>query len=250
MTVWALADLHLSFGVPGKEMHVFGEKWRDHPLKIKKFWEESVDDEDLVLIAGDISWGKHLEEAIPDLEWIDSLPGTKVMIRGNHDYWWSAISKLRKVIPSSIHCIQNDVFNWKDVSVAGARLWDNSEFNFDGYVVMSEAACVKPLTEKDLDPLRAEKIFSRELQRLETSLKKLNPKAKHRLVMTHYPPVNATLCDSRVSALLEKYRVDVCVFGHVHNMKHDLGTIFGEKNGVRYVMTAADYLDFMPVKIL
>lgn len=250
MAVWAIADLHLSFGVPDKEMHVFGENWRNHPDKIKNHWESCITKDDLVLIAGDISWGKYLGEALPDLNWIDKLPGTKVMIRGNHDYWWEAISKVRSMLPPSIHCIQNDVFNWNDVSVGGARLWDTSEFGFDDYVIMTDAKCVKPLTEKDLDPARAEKIYARELMRLETSLKKLHPRAAKRLVMTHYPPVNIALDDSRASALLEKYRVDICVFGHIHNMKHDKGPIFGEKKGLLYVFTAADYLDFMPVRIL
>lgn len=251
MAVWALADLHLSFGVPNKEMDVFGEVWVNHPKKIEANWRAVVGDDDLVLIAGDISWAKHLEESFPDLEWIDSLPGTKVMIRGNHDYWWSAISKVRRILPPSIHVIQNDSFSWhEEVTVGGARLWDNYEFNFDGVVKEIDVDCIKPLTETDLDPKRAEKIFNRELQRLEKSLRSLNPRAKNRIVMTHYPPVGPQLEDTRVSKMLEHYRVDICVFGHVHSLRHGVGPLFGEKNGVRYHMTAGDYLDFHPLKLI
>ena len=128
MTIWALADLHLSFGVPDKEMDVFGPKWKNHPEKIRANWEKLVKPDDLVLLPGDISWGMHPEEALPDLNWIDSLPGTKVMIRGNHDYWWTSISKVEKVLPKSIHVIQNNIYRWKDVIICGARLWDTEEY--------------------------------------------------------------------------------------------------------------------------
>ncbi|MEC7840160.1 MAG: metallophosphoesterase [Chlamydiota bacterium] len=249
MAVWAIADLHLSFGVPNKEMHVFGENWRDHPAKIRKHWEELISDDDLVLIAGDISWAKHLEEALPDLEYIHSLPGTKVMIRGNHDYWWSAISKVRKRLPADIHVLQNDSFTWNNIAIGGARLWDTSEFNFDGCVEIVEADCVIPLTETDRDEKRAERLYVRELMRLESSLKTLDTKADKRIVMTHYPPVGPNLEGSRASKILENYQIDFCVFGHVHSMKHSCDPLFGEKNGVTYVMTAADYLDFSPIKI-
>lgn len=249
MAVWAIADLHLSFGVPNKEMHVFGEKWRDHPQKIETHWREKIKEDDLVLIAGDISWGMTLAEALPDLEWIGRLPGTKVMIRGNHDYWWSAISRLRAALPPSMYAIQHDAILWKDIAVGGARMWDSSEYNFNGYVEMVKSDRVRPLTEEDLDPKRAETIFLRDFQRLETSLKQLSPKASKRIVMTHYPPVGVNLEDSRISKLLEKYHVDVCVFGHVHNMKHSKDPLFGEKNGVRYILTAADYINFDPLLI-
>lgn len=248
--VWAIADLHLSFGVPGKEMHIFGENWRDHPEKIKEHWESKISHDDLVLIPGDISWAKHLEDAVPDLEWIHARPGTKVMIKGNHDFWMGSISQVKKVLPPSIHIIHNNSFTWNDVTVGGARLWDTDEFGFDGCINFQKNAAVKPLTEKDLDPGQREKIFQRELQRLEESLKTFDPKAKTRIVMTHYPPVSADLKPSRASAILERFKVDVCVFGHIHNVRRDVSPLFGEKDGVRYICTAADHIDFDPVKIL
>lgn len=99
MAVWAIADLHLSFGIPDKSMDVFGPQWTDHAEHVKKHWLESISAEDLVLIPGDISWAMTPEQAKADLEWIHELPGTKVLLRGNHDYWWTSVSKVQKVLP-------------------------------------------------------------------------------------------------------------------------------------------------------
>lgn len=254
MSIWALADLHLSFSTPGKEMDVFGEKWVDHSQKIEEAWRSHVQEEDLVLLPGDISWAMRLEEALIDLEWIHQLPGTKVVLRGNHDYWWSSLSKMRKQFPSSIHPIHNSTFEWNDVSITGSRLWDNPAFSFGHIIEMRPnpiSAEPGPPPEADVEEWRAnqERIFRRELVRLENSLKQLNPQASLKIALTHYPPVSTELEDSEVSALLEKYGVDVCVFGHLHNVAHP-GSLFGTKNGVRYIFTACDYVNFQPVKIL
>lgn len=249
MAVWAIADLHLSFGVEDKKMDVFGENWRDHDQKIKENWLRLVKDEDLVLLPGDISWAINLEQALPDLEWIHALPGTKVMIRGNHDYWWSSLSKVEKILPSSIHVIQNNSYNWNSISIGGARLWDTHEYEFGQYIHSVPNSRVRKLTEKERDPARGEELFVRELQRLENSLKLLDQNAEKRIVMTHYPPIGMGMFSSRASALLEKYRVDVCVFGHLHNFIKGETPPFGTKEGVRYILTAADYLDFIPTRV-
>ncbi len=130
MAVWALADLHLSHGVEGKEMDRFGTQWRRHHDTIERFWKEAVAADDLVLVAGDVSWAMRLEDAIPDLDWLGVLPGVKVLVRGNHDYWWASARKVRLVLPPSVHIISNDVFVYGDVAVAGARLWDSDEYSF------------------------------------------------------------------------------------------------------------------------
>lgn len=248
-SVWAIADLHLSFGIKNKQMDVFGEEWTNWTKKIADSWKASVSEDDLVLIPGDISWAMHLEDAVPDLEWIDELPGTKVIIRGNHDYWWSSKSKVAKIVPPSVHFIQNDTFDWNDISIAGARLWDTPEFNFMDYTIIKENKQAKALTDFDADAEQKEKIFLRELGRLELSLQKLNPNAKHRIAMTHYPPIGADLQDTRASKLLEKYKIDICVFGHLHSLKPQ-SLPFGEKDGIQYHLTSCDYLDFNPLKIL
>ena len=127
MTIWVLADVHLAFGNPKKSMEVFGPAWKDYPKRIKEAWERLVGPDDLVLIPGDISWAMKLEDALVDLDWIDRLPGHKLIIRGNHDYWWPSASKLRAVLPPTIHFIQNDAFEWNDITFGGARLWDTHE---------------------------------------------------------------------------------------------------------------------------
>lgn len=247
-SIWAIGDLHLSFGTPDKEMDIFGESWVGWTQKIEKNWRENIQENDLVLIPGDISWAMHLEEAVADLQWIDKLPGTKVMIRGNHDYWWSSASKIKKVLPPSIHIISNDAYNWHDVSICGVRLWDTLEYNFKEFIEVKENKKERPLTEVDNDKEKANTIFERELGRLEMSLKCLNQEAKLKIAMIHYPPISADLKDSVTSKLLEKYGVQICVFGHLHNIKP--GTkMFGEKNGIKYFLTSCDYLDFHPLKV-
>jgi predicted phosphohydrolase len=247
MSIWAIADLHLAFGVPNKEMSVFGPEWENYTNKIEKYWRESISNEDLILIPGDISWAMHPEEAKIDLEWIGSLPGTKVLLKGNHDYWWSSLSKIKPILPPSCLIIQNNSFNWKNVAIGGSRLWDTSEFNFAPYINYKENPRTKKLIEID-DSEEKQKIFQRELGRLETSLKSMNAKADIKIAMTHYPPIGADLKDSQATALLEKYGIQICVFGHLHNLKQDL-SLFGTHHGIHYYLTACDYLNFKPLLI-
>lgn len=249
MAIWAIADLHLSFGVPNKQMSVFGPQWDGYTEKIEKAWCASISPDDLILIPGDISWAMHLEEARPDLEWIDRLPGMKVMIKGNHDYWWTSLSKLKSILPSSCHLIQNNSLTWHDISIAGSRLWDIPHLSFNSVIDFKEHSCVKALTENDESP-DSQKIYQRELGRLEASLKSMNPLAKTRIAMTHYPPIGPNLQETEASRLLEKYQVDICVFGHLHNVKPGI-QLFGTLHGIRYYLTACDYLeDFKPIRIL
>jgi len=248
-SVWAIADLHLSFGLKDKSMDIFGDEWVDWTGKMHSSWSQNISADDLVLLPGDISWAMNPEDVIPDLEWIDQLPGTKVMIRGNHDYWWGSKSKVEKLLPPSIHIIQNNAFNFNGVSVAGVRLWDTPEYNFDEYIILKENKKANALSMHPADPEHDEKIFMRDLSRLELSLKELDKKASHRIAMTHYPPIGADLGDSRASQLLEKYEIDICVFGHLHSLKPN-SLPFGEKNGIHYHLTSCDYLNFKPLKVL
>lgn len=249
MSIWAIADLHLSFGVPDKKMDVFGENWKDHAEAIRQNWLKLISPDDLVLIPGDISWAMRTEDAVPDLEWIHQLPGTKVILRGNHDYWWVSLSKVEKILPPSVHLIQNNSFRWKGVSIAGARLWDTPEYSFGQYIDYVPNSRCKKLMEEDENPAEAEKIFQRELGRLEMSLKTLPVEPSLRIAMTHYPPIGGDLQPSRTSALLEKYQVKLCVFGHLHNVKQKI-PLFGTKNGIEYKLAACDYLNFSPLLLV
>lgn len=246
MKIWVLADLHLAHSVPSKNMAFFGPVWEGYMDKIAASWKELVKPEDLVLLPGDITWAMKLEEAKIDLAWIDSLPGTKVLIRGNHDYWWSSAKKMSEMFPPSVHFIHNNAYHFNDVAIGGSRLWDTPEYNFNGYVHFQENPKERARVEtQDNDAI----IFERELERLKLSLKQMNPSARLKIVMTHYPPISADLKPSRVSAILEEFGAEICVFGHLHNLKKDK-PMFGSVRGVKYLLTAADYLDFRPLRII
>lgn len=250
MRIWAIGDLHLSFGVANKSMDIFGPNWEAHAEKIASNWRSTIHADDLVLVPGDLSWALKLEEAVPDLKWVDALPGTKVMIKGNHDYWWGSLGKIAPVLPPSIHLIQNNVFNWKGVTIGGARLWDTPEYSFNKFVEFRENPKAKV---KDAEELVQEefsqKIFDRELERLKMSLGKLDPNAKVRIAITHYPPIGADLKPSRAAQILEQHQIQICVFGHLHNLKANQ-PLFGEARGVRYVLSSCDYIHFQPIAIL
>jgi hypothetical protein len=245
MDIWALADLHLSHGVPSKTMEIYGDHWKGYHDAIEANWRACVGDEDLVLIAGDISWAMHMPEALIDLEWIEALPGQKVIIRGNHDYWWSSISKVRSHLPPSLRAIQNDAVVIDGIAICGSRLWDNPALRFSAAI---------PLEERPHDPFdekaqaECKRIWDREIHRLEMSLKALPENAERRICMTHYPPSNFELSSTAATDLLEKYKIDTCIFGHLHAL--DPGEPFiGEKGGVRYYLTASDYVSFRPIKL-
>ncbi|MCB1118789.1 MAG: metallophosphoesterase [Chlamydiia bacterium] len=242
MAIWVIGDLHLAVAVPDKDMAVFGPAWEGYMERMAAAWKGCVGEKDLVLLPGDISWAMRPEEARVDLEWIERLPGTKVMIRGNHDYWWSSLSKVKKVLPPSLHVVQNDAFQWEDGAIAGARLWDTDEYRFDALIERRENPRERRSEEAED---KSELIFQRELNRLELSLQALDPKAKWKIAMTHYPPIGLDLAPSRASQLLEKYGVDTCVFGHLHNVPPGKAP-FGTARGVTYHLTSADYLEFRP----
>lgn len=248
MSVFAIGDLHLAFSVPDKSMEFFGPLWANYTKRLEEAWKSAIGKDDLVLIPGDISWAKTLSEAEVDLAWIGALPGTKVLLKGNHDYWWSSLAQVAKILPPSMHLLQNNAFNWGDISVGGARLWDSDEYTYESWIEYIENPRAKKMQEQE-GPEEREKIFLRELGRLEMSLKQLNSKAKRKMAMTHYPPIGPAGTSSRASRLLEKYGVEICVFGHLHSVRKS-SPLMRELNGVRYFLTAADYLEFKPLKIL
>lgn len=249
MQIFAISDLHLTFSNPEKTMEDFGDIWKDYQKKIESNWKKTVSNDDLVLVPGDISWAIKLKDALIDLEWLHNLPGKKVIIRGNHDYWWPSFTKLKEAIPPSIYFIQNNALLFDDIAIAGARLWDTKEYNFDEYINFVYNPKQKNDVQKDIQEDLREKIFLREIERLKLSLEKLDKKAKTKIVMTHYPPISADLKDSKVSKLLEKHGIDICIFGHLHNLKRER-KMFGQKNNVKYILTSADYINFNPIKIL
>ena len=229
MKIYALSDTHLSFAQP-KPMDMFGPGWEGHWEKISAFWRERVSREDAVLIAGDISWAMSLQDALADLRAIGELPGKKVLIRGNHDYWWGSISRVREAAPPDMYFLQNDALKLGGAVICGSRGWLNP--NADGF------------TPED------RKIYDRELIRLVMSLaagRKLICGGESLIVMLHYPPLYPDKRPTAVSALLEKYGADRVVFGHVHSARSGWEPF--ELNGVQYILTAGDYINFKPVLI-
>ncbi len=251
MKIWAIADLHLSFGVPNKKMDVFGERWANHSERIEAHWREVVSEEDLVLIAGDISWALHLEDAAVDLKWIANLPGTKVISKGNHDLWWKSMSKLQTILPPRIHLIYNNSFSYQGVTIGGTRLWDHLDNDFGKYIEYRKApenVNVHIKTHTKEDELHDTKIYKGELERLKMSLTCLDPSAHTRIAMIHYPPIGSIIRDTEVTKILEQYKINFCVYGHLHNLKRD-APVNCIHNGITYICTSCDFLDFHPYLI-
>lgn len=242
-TLWALADLHLCLSTPSKTMEVFGPEWKGYIAAMEQQWKACVSDEDLILLPGDISWAMKLERMEEDLAWIEELPGTKVLIRGNHDYWWSSLSKMQKFFPPSIHVLHQSVYNWRGISIAGARLWDTPEVTFDG----TSDYIPPPQSKEEL--AEEKRIFDREVERLKRSLEQLDPHAQKRVVMTHYPPIDPKGTPTVVSKLFQHYRIDYAVFGHLHKLKPGLSLYDQIFEGTHYALVASDYLRFKPFKI-
>ena len=230
MKIFAISDLHLSINNP-KPMDIFGQVWENYVEKIFDDWKARVSDEDIVLLAGDFSWAMKLEDTKEDFKLISSLPGKKIIIRGNHDYWWKSISGVRSFLPENIFAIQNDALKFKNIIICGTR----------GWTVPEEDA---KQTDED------KKIFNREVLRLELTLQKaenLREKGDKVICMIHYPPTNFKKQESEFSKLLEKYKVDVVVYGHLHGYKKS--NLVYKKNEIDYYLTSCDMVENKLVEI-
>ena len=203
-------------------MDIFGPHWENHFEKICEDWRARVTDEDIVLLPGDFSWAMNLEEAADDLSAVGALPGTKLLLRGNHDYWWSAIGRVRRSLPERMYALQND-----DIALGG-------------YVFAGSRGWTIPADDPDENDV---KIYARERIRLDMSLSEA--KRKHPdlplIAMMHYPPLTQTLAG--FSDILEKYGVGDCVYGHLHGAGL-YGAVRGEVRGVRYHQVSCDGLGF------
>lgn len=227
MHIYAIGDLHLSFS-SDKPMDIFGPQWADHAERLKRAWSETVTADDLVLIPGDISWAMQLSAALPDLSFIGALPGQKLLLRGNHDYWWSSVSQVRAALPDGMHALQNDAFIFSDYAIGGTRGWICPGAN--GFTAADE------------------KVFSRELQRLTLSLAAM-PVGKTRIVMLHFPPFLERGLDTPFTELLARSGVSHVVYAHLHGAAHRLA-FEGCRDGVTYSFVAGDALKFIPKQIV
>ncbi|MBN1775115.1 MAG: metallophosphoesterase [Clostridiales bacterium] len=234
MAIWAISDLHLSLG-SNKPMDVFGSQWVDSEQRIRDNWLRSVEESDTVLIPGDISWAMTLEEALPDLLFLEKLPGRKILSKGNHDYWWGTNGKVERFLEDngirSISLLKNNAFPIGSDVVCGTRGWVLPE-----YPEFSAA-----------DRL----IFEREAGRLERSLQAgtaLLPEGGRLIVVLHFPPLPGIDGSSAFSLLCEKYGASLCLYGHLHGRGHEKA-VEGVLRGVDYRLISGDYIAFKPIRL-
>lgn len=226
MVVWAISDLHLP--AHQKPMDVFGPHWQNHFERIREDWLARVSGEDAVLLPGDLSWAMHLEEALEDLSRIGELPGRKILLRGNHDYWWSSIGRVRRALPEGCYAIQNDSLTMDGLLFAGSRGWQ-----------------IPAEPEGDSDDAR---IYRRERQRLEMSLAHARARSADAplIVLMHYPP--RTEAVEGFSDILGRYGASQVVYGHLHGAGL-AGALRGEVDGIRYHQVSCDGLGFRLARI-
>lgn len=230
MAIYTISDLHLSLGID-KPMDIFGDNWKNHEEKVEKNWKEKVKEEDLVLLPGDFSWAMYIKDALADFMYLDSLPGTKLLLKGNHDYWWETLLKNRKFIQENgfknIDFIYNNSYLWENKIIAGTRGWSEQEET-------------------------PEKIIRRENMRLDLSLKSGIEKYgadKEIIVCMHYPPFN-TYEENSLNFLktMKKYNVKTCIYGHIHGDAQK-EAIQGNIDGIKFIIASSDYTNFDLIKI-
>jgi len=223
MKVFAISDLHLSINNP-KPMDIFGEVWDGYLEKIIEDWKNKVADDDLVLLCGDFSWAMKLEDTEKDFEFLKDLPGKKIIIRGNHDYWWKSISAVRDFLPENFYAIQNDAMKFGNIVICGTRGWAVAERN-------------QTLSEED------DRIYKREVIRLDMTLanaERLKEEGDIMICMMHYPPFNFFHDDSEMTDLIKKYNTDIVVYGHLHSIKNP--SMLVKKDDIPYYLSSCDEL--------
>lgn len=229
MNIYAIADLHLSLSAD-KPMDIYGGQWINHMDRIKNNWNALVNEDDIVIVAGDISWALKREEAKTDLDWLSALPGKKILIKGNHDLWWNSVTKLNQMY-ENMFFLQNTSYIAGNTAICGSRGW---------------------ICPGDIDfTANDEKIYRRELGRLRLSLDAAaNTGCSHIIAAIHFPPANEKMDDSGFTGLFEEYGVEMVVYGHLHGADAHQKGIQGVRNGVKYRLVACDYLSCCPLQII
>lgn len=229
MALYTLADLHLATGVQ-KPMDIFGGRWQGYTEKIIKNWNALITPEDTVVLGGDISWGISLAEAKGDFALLESLPGRKLILKGNHDLWWETAAKMHRFLEEngfhSIDFLHNNCFFYGKTALCGTRGW--------------------PFEEDFSDP-HNEKIFRRELLRLEASLKLGAAQQPDEIIcFLHYPPLYANFRCGPMIELMQKYGVSRCIYGHLHS-ESLRWAVEGTRDGIEWRLVSGDHVDFTPV---
>ena len=228
MALYAIGDLHLCLGAP-KPMDIFGGNWTGYMDKLKDGLSR-ISEDDTTVLLGDLSWALSLVESAADFAWINEIPGRKIILKGNHDYWWSTAAKFSKFCEANgfenLNLLNNNFYEYEDWAICGTRGW---------------------FFEEERSGAHDEKVFKRELCRLESSLKAAGEKRK--MVFLHYPPRYKGYECREILELLEKYEVRRCFYGHLHGGSHKLA-MEGLWDGVEYRLVSADYLNFRPYTVI
>lgn len=234
MSIYTIGDLHLSFS-QNKPMNIFGDNWNGHTDKIRKNWMEKVNKEDFVVLPGDFSWAMYLKDTYKDFEYLEKLPGNKILLKGNHDYWWSGLSKMNEYLKennfNNINFLYNNSYLVEDTIIAGTRGWN--------------------LTDSEDN----EKMLNRECIRLKLSLEDgINKFGRNKeiIVFMHYPPISKAGISNgytkKYISIMKEYGVKKCYYGHLHGTSHS-EAIEGNVDGIEFYLVSSDYLDFDLVKV-
>ena len=228
MSLYAIADLHLSLSV-SKPMDIFGG-WDNYVERLTENWQNTVKEDDVVVIPGDVSWAMNFEEAKADFDYINKLNGSKIILKGNHDYWWNTMSKMNRFLDengfSTIKILNNNHFSYGEYGICGTRGWINE-------------------TEIPADA----KVLAREAQRLEMSVKSAVDDGKIPIVFLHYPPIYANDYNYDIIDVLFKYNIKQCYYGHLHGKAHRFA-VCGEYDGIIYQLIASDFIQFCPKLVM
>ncbi len=228
MALYAIADLHLPLGID-KPMDVFGASWENYVERLADNWQRKIKENDIVVMPGDFSWATYLEQSYKDFEFLNKLNGKKILLKGNHDYWWTTMNKLGEFIKDNgfdtISFMQNNSFRYEDIALCGTRGW------------------IYPAWDNFKDDDR--KIFDREVLRLELSLKTAAD-CREIYVFTHYPPMSLQHESNEFVEMMKQYPVTKCIYGHLHSASHR-NAVEGTVNGIEYRLVSSDYLKFDPV---
>jgi len=260
VAVFALSDPHLALSTPGKSMDRFGPHWVDHPRRMAEAWDACVRPEDIVAVPGDISWARDLEGARADLDWLHARPGTKVLVKGNHEHWWPAsMAKLRAALPPSCVALSGDALRVGDVVVCGTRLWDVPCVSWHDLVVWQGEPISAEVSEADA--AAALRVYERERARLDRALAAAAALGSSalRLALLHYPPVGPArpgpggqlaLPRNELTARFTAAGIGQVIFGHLHALdRARAAEVGGLLDGVRYHLASVDWIDFAPVRI-
>ena len=231
MAIFIIGDLHLSFGVD-KPMNVFGGNWKNHTEKLKEDWLKKVSQEDTVILAGDFSWATYLKDTYKDFEYIKELPGKKILLKGNHDYWWTTVTSMRNYLKENnlenIDFLYNNSYQVENKIIVGTRGWALN------------------------DTENSEKMINREVSRLELSIKDAIGKYgedKEIICIIHYPPITKTNTKNKFTELMNKYNIKRCYYAHLHGNSHK-EAVEGIVDKIGYKLISGDYLDFKLVEIV